>query len=279
LTEVLKSTEHSDELIEILLSDVLEVYGYDFTGYSRASLKRRILRLYEMDKFVSFAEYRYKIRTEPGYFKRFLEEITINVTEMFRDPAFYKTLRNEILPRLGTYPFIRIWVAGCSTGEEAYSVAIFLKELNLLHKSLIYATDINSEVLATAGQAMIPLNKIKLYTENYIAAGGSEHFIDYYTANYSLGKLKDELKSKIIFSTHNLVTDNSFNEFQLILCRNVLIYFDRPLQNKVFELFNNSLEKFGYLALGTKETLEFSVVAKNFERLKGEKIWRKIHEL
>ena len=276
---MLKSIEHSDELIEILLSDVLEVYGYDFTGYSRASLKRRILRLYEMDKFVSFAEYRYKIRTEPGYFKRFLEEITINVTEMFRDPAFYKTLRNEILPRLGTYPFIRIWIAGCSTGEEAYSVAIFLKELNLLHKSLIYATDINSEVLATAGQAMIPLNKIKLYTENYIAAGGSEHFIDYYTANYSLGKLKDELKSKIIFSTHNLVTDNSFNEFQLILCRNVLIYFDRPLQNKVFELFNNSLEKFGYLALGTKETLEFSIVAKNFERLKGEKIWRKIHEL
>ncbi|WP_332028508.1 CheR family methyltransferase [Kaistella sp.] len=275
---MLKSTEHSDELIEILLSDVLEVYGYDFTGYSRASLKRRILRLYEMDKFVSFAEYRYKIRTEPGYFKRFLEEITINVTEMFRDPAFYKTLRTEILPRLGSYPFIRIWVAGCSTGEEAYSVAIFLKELNLLHKSLIYATDINSEVLATAGQAMIPLNKIKLYTENYIAAGGSEHFIDYYTANYSLGKLKDELKSKIIFSTHNLVTDNSFNEFQLILCRNVLIYFDRPLQNKVFELFNNSLEKFGYLALGTKETLEFSIVAKNFERLKGEKIWRKIHE-
>ena len=274
---MLKSSEHSDELIEILLSDVLEVYGYDFTGYSRASLKRRIHRLYEMDKFVSFAEYRYKIRTEPGYFKRFLEEITINVTEMFRDPAFYKTLRNEILPRLGTYPFIRIWVAGCSTGEEAYSVAIFLKELNLLHKSLIYATDINSEVVANASQAMIPLNKIKLYTENYIAAGGSEHFIDYYTANYSLGKLKDELKSKIIFSTHNLVTDNSFNEFQLILCRNVLIYFDRPLQNKVFELFNNSLEKFGYLALGTKETLDFSSVAKNFERLKGEKIWRKIH--
>ena len=134
---MLKSTEHSDELIEILLSDVLEVYGYDFTGYSRASLKRRILRLYEMDKFVSFAEYRYKIRTEPGYFKRFLEEITINVTEMFRDPSFYKTLRTEILPKLGTYPFIRIWVAGCSTGEEAYSIAIFLKELNLLHKSLM----------------------------------------------------------------------------------------------------------------------------------------------
>lgn len=271
------NSEHSDEHLETLLGDILEVYGYDFTGYSRASLKRRIVRLYQLDHFVSFAEYRYKIRTEPGYFKRFLEEVTINVTEMFRDPPFYKTLRTEILPKLGTYPFIRIWVAGCSTGEEAYSIAIFLKELNLLHKSLIYATDINSAVLENAAQAMIPLSKIKLYTENYIAAGGSEQFSDYYAANYSLGKLKDELKSKIIFSTHNLVTDNSFNEFQLILCRNVIIYFDRPLQNTVFELFDNSLEKRGYLALGTKETLDFSSISKNYERLKGEKIWRKIH--
>ncbi|MCB4235659.1 protein-glutamate O-methyltransferase CheR [Kaistella anthropi] len=271
------NSEHSDEHLETLLGDILEVYGYDFTGYSRASLKRRIVRLYQLDHFVSFAEFRYKIRTEPGYFKRFLEEVTINVTEMFRDPSFYKTLRTEILPKLGIYPFIRIWVAGCSTGEEAYSIAIFLKELNLLHKSLIYATDINSAVLENAAQAMIPLSKIKLYTENYIAAGGSEQFSDYYAANYSLGKLKDELKSKIIFSTHNLVTDNSFNEFQLILCRNVIIYFDRPLQNTVFELFDNSLEKRGYLALGTKETLDFSSISKNYERLKGEKIWRKIH--
>lgn len=260
----------------MLLSDVLEIYGYDFTGYSRASLKRRIVRLFELDRFVSFAEYRYKIRTEPAYFKRFLEQVTINVTEMFRDPAFYRTLRTEILPRLGTYPFIRIWIAGCSTGEEAYSVAIFLKELNLLNKSLIYATDINNTVLENASQAMIPMSKLQLYTENYIAAGGSANFSDYYSANYSLGKLNEELRSKIIFSSHNLVTDNSFNEFQLILCRNVIIYFDRPLQNKVFQLFDNSLEKFGYLALGTKESLDFSPTAKNFERLKGEKIWRKI---
>ncbi len=270
------TSEHADEHLEMLLSDVLEIYGYDFTGYSRASLKRRIVRLFELDRFVSFAEYRYKIRTEPAYFKRFLEQVTINVTEMFRDPVFYKTLRTEILPRLGTYPFIRIWIAGCSTGEEAYSVAIFLKELNLLNKSLIYATDINNTVLENASQAMIPMSKLQLYTENYIAAGGSENFSDYYSANYSLGKLDDELRSKIIFSSHNLVTDNSFNEFQLILCRNVIIYFDRPLQNKVFRLFDNSLEKFGYLALGTKESLDFSPTAKNFERLKGEKIWRKI---
>ena len=272
----MNSTEHNDEYVEILLADVLEVYGYDFTGYSRASVKRRILRLYASDGFVSFAEYRYKIKTEPAYFKRFLEQVTINVTEMFRDPEFYKTLRNDILPRLGTYPFIRIWVAGCSTGEEAYSIAIFLKELNLLHKSLIYATDINSAVLENAAQSIIPISKIQLYTENYIAAGGSEQFSDYYTANYSLGKLNDELKTKIIFSTHNLVSDYSFNEFQLILCRNVIIYFDRPLQTKVFELFDNSLEKFGYLALGTKETLDFSKVSNNFERLEHGKIWRKI---
>ncbi len=266
----------SDEFVDIILADVLEVYGYDFTGYSRASLKRRIVRLYEMDKFVSFAEYRYRIRTNSNYFKRFLEEITINVTEMFRDPDFYRDLRTEILPKLGTYPFIRIWVAGCSTGEEAYSVAIILKELNLLHKSLIYATDINSSVLETASKAIISLNKLKLYTENYIEAGGAADFSDYYTASYSLGKLKDELKSKIIFSTHNLVTDNSFNEFQLILCRNVLIYFDRALQNQVFELFDGSLEKFGYLALGTKETINFSLVSDNYERIGAGKIWRKI---
>ncbi len=266
----------SDEFVDIILADALEVYGYDFTGYSRASLKRRIVRLYEMDKFVSFAEYRYRIRTDSNYFKRFLEEITINVTEMFRDPDFYRDLRTEILPKLGTYPFIRIWVAGCSTGEEAYSVAIILKELNLLHKSLIYATDINSSVLETASKAIISLNKLKLYTENYIDAGGAADFSDYYTASYSLGKLKDELKSKIIFSTHNLVTDNSFNEFQLILCRNVLIYFDRALQNQVFELFDGSLEKFGYLALGTKETINFSLVSDNYERIGAGKIWRKI---
>ncbi|MEO8853965.1 MAG: protein-glutamate O-methyltransferase CheR [Ginsengibacter sp.] len=268
--------DKSDEQIETLLSDALEIYGYDFTGYSRASLKRRILRLYVLDHFVSFAEFRYKIRKEPGYFKRFLEQVTINVTEMFRDPEFYKTLRNEVLPKLGTYPFIRIWVAGCSTGEEAYSISVILKELNLLKKSLIYATDINSAVLEKAAHAMVPLAKMKQYSENYILSGGTEHFSDYYSANYSLAKLNDDLKTKIIFSTHNLVSENSFNEFQLILCRNVLIYFDRPLQAKVFELFDNSLENLGYIGLGSKESLDFSSISKKYKKLPGEKIWRKI---
>lgn len=265
----------SDEQVELLLSDLLEEYGYDFTGYSKASLKRRIVRLYSLDKAVSFAEFRYRISDDSSYFKRFVEQITVNVTEMFRDPAFFKTLRDVVLPRLGTYPFIRIWVAGCSTGEEAYSIAIILKELNLLHKSLIYATDLNPEVLEKASQSMFSLSHMKQYSENYILSGGTQDFSSYYTANYSLAKFDDSLKRKMIFSTHNLVSDHSFNEFQLILCRNVLIYFDRELQHKVFQLFDESLENFGYLALGTKETIDFSQNAKAYKRLPGEKIWRK----
>lgn len=267
-----------DEQIELLLADVLELYGYDFTGYSRASLKRRILRLFALDKLVSYAEFRYQIINEKSYFKRFVEQITVNVTEMFRDPKFYKTLRNQVLPQFGTYPFIRIWLAGCSTGEEAYSMAIVLKELNLLNKSLIYATDINPIVLEKASQAMFPLSQMKQYSENYISSGGTKDFSSYYSANYSLAKFADELKSKIIFSTHNLVSDHSFNEFQLILCRNVLIYFDRSLQFNVLQLFDQSLDKLGYLALGTKETIDFSPIAKRYKRLDMEKIWRKIGE-
>ena len=202
-------TAINDDQVELLLLDVLKQYGYDFTGYSRASLKRRLLRLFLLDKQVSFAEFRYKIANDGSYFKRLVEQITVNVTEMFRDPAFYKMLRNTVLPQIGTYPFIRIWLAGCSTGEEAYSMAIILKELNLLSKSLIYATDINPIVLEKASQAMFPLSQMKQYSENYIASGGTKDFSSYYSANYSLAKFDDELRSKIIFSTHNLV----FNHF------------------------------------------------------------------
>ncbi|TDO19174.1 CheR family methyltransferase [Pedobacter duraquae] len=266
----------SEEQVEILLSDLLEHYGYDFTGYSKASIKRRVLRLYMLDKAVSFAEFRFKIINDQVYFKRFVEQITVNVTEMFRDPGFFKTLRNEVLPKLGTYPFIRIWLAGCSTGEEAFSMSIILKELNLLHKSLIYATDLNPTVLEKAAQGMFSLSQMKQYSENYILSGGTKDFSSYYTAKYSLAKFDEELKHKIIFSTHNLVSDHSFNEFQLILCRNVLIYFDRDLQQKVLNLFDESLEDLGYLALGTKETLDFTSVAKKYKRLPLEKIWRKV---
>lgn len=273
---IYSSIEKIDEQIDTIMADAFEIYGYDFTGYSRASFKRRVLRLYALDKMVSFAEFRYMIRSDAGYFNRFLEQVTINVTEMFRDPEFYKCLRKEILPNLGTFPFIRIWVAGCSTGEEAYSVAILLKELKLLRKSLIYATDINSFVLEKGAKAMIPLNKMKQYSENYIESGGREDFSTYYSANYSLVKLNDDLRQKIVFSTHNLVSDTSFNEFQLILCRNVLIYFDRELQSKVFSLFDGSLDTFGYLALGTKESMFEKRLNEKYKKVGTQKIWRKI---
>lgn len=265
----------SDEEVEILINDVLEHHGYDFTGYSRASLKRRLSRLYSLDKHLSFAEFRYKTLNDDVYFKHFVEGVTVNVTEMFRDPSFYQLLRQQILPNLNTYPFIRIWLAGCSTGEEAYSIAILLKELNLLQKSLIYATDINPTVLEKASHGMFPLSQMKSYSENYIAAGGIKDFSSYYSANYNLAKFDEELKRKMIFSTHNLVSDRSFNEFQLILCRNVLIYFDRPLQFRVLQLFDQSLENLGYLALGTKETIDFSPISSAYKKVGTEKVWRK----
>lgn len=267
----------NDEQVEILINDLLEIYGYDFSNYTKASLKRRINRLFSLDHFPSFAEFRYKIRNEETYLNRFVECISVNVTEMFRDPLFYKMLREEVLTTLGTYPYIRIWHAGCSTGEEVYSMAILLEEANILHKSLLYATDINPEVLERARSGIFPLSAMKEYSENYIQSGGKKDFSDYYIAQYDRAKFNDRLKGRMIFATHNLVSDSSFNEFQLILCRNVLIYFDTELQNKVLNLFDQSLEHLGYLGLGSKETLKFSPVAFKYKQLENkEKIWRKI---
>ncbi|WP_209389373.1 MULTISPECIES: protein-glutamate O-methyltransferase CheR [unclassified Chryseobacterium] len=265
-----------DEEVEYLIKDVYDMYGYDFSDYSRASFKRRVNRICLIDKFTSFAELRYTLMNEPDYLKRFIEEITVNVTEMFRDPSFFKALREKILPQLGTYPLIRIWVAGCSTGEEAYSVAILLKEANLYHKSLIYGTDLNPSVLESARAGVFPLQQMKLYSENYILSGGKKDFSDYYTANYNSVVFDKSLKEKLILSTHNLVSDSSFNSFQLIICRNVLIYFDRNLQERVFNLFDNSLENLGFLALGAKETLRFSKLDKNYHQIDDQRIWKKI---
>ena len=266
----------TDDQIELLLNDVWELYGYDFTHYSKASIKRRLNRIYIIDRFPSFAEFRYRIKKDAEYIKRFVEEITVNVTEMFRDPLYYKDLREKVLPTLGTYPFIRIWIAGCSTGEEAYSIAILLKEINLYHKAIIYATDINRDVLAKANEGIFKLSEMKTYSENYILTGGTSEFSKYYSANYDHVKFNDDLKTKIIFSHHNLVSDFSFNSFQLIICRNVLIYFDKVLQAKVLNLFNDSLENLGYLALGSKETIQLSDIGHLFKPLESEKIWRKV---
>lgn len=266
----------NEEELGLLLNDLMEVHGYDFTSYAKASLRRRVNRLMSLDKFPSFAEFRYKIKSDPSYLKRFVEEITVNVTEMFRDPSFYAILRTKILPQLATKPFIRIWHAGCATGEEVYSMAILLQEAKLLNKSLLYATDINPDVLEEAQKGIFQLNYMKQYSENYVASGGREDFSSYYTANYDRVIFKDQLRSRMIFATHNLVSDSSFNEFQLIMCRNVLIYFDKDLQERVFTLFDNSLEPLGFLALGSKETLRFSAIESKFQQVKDQKIWKKI---
>jgi chemotaxis protein methyltransferase CheR len=264
-----------DAEVNLLLTDLMDLYGYDFTDYSKASLKRRINRLLMLDKFPSFAELRFRVKTDEAYLKRFVEEITVNVTEMFRDPGFYRCLRDKVLKVLATYPLIRIWHAGCSTGEEVYSMAILLQEANLLHKSLLYATDLNPDVLEKGRRGIYPLGNMKQYSENYILSGGMLDFSTYYTAKYDHAIFNKELSRKMIFATHNLVSDRSFNEFQLILCRNVLIYFDKELQDRVLMLFDQSLESLGFLALGSKETIRFSPVAGNFTQLDKEKIWRK----
>lgn len=265
-----------DHEIEVLINDVFEYHGLDFSGYSQASFKRRVIRLMQLDGFKNFHEFLFNLKFEDEYFKRFVEEITVNVTEMFRDPLFYKVLREEILPQLGTKPFIRFWHAGCSTGEEVFSMAILLKEANLLHKSLIYATDINVAVLETAKKGIFPLQMMKQYSENYMGSGGSKDFSHYYTANYGFAKFGEDLLEKMVFSQHNLISDTSFNEFDLILCRNVLIYFDKDLQERALGLFDDSLANLGYLALGTKETIKFSPLKSRFLQVGKEKIWKKI---
>lgn len=266
----------TDENIEQILDDVVAHYGYDFSHYSKASLKRRITRLFALDKFPSFAEFRYRIVNDKDYLRRFVEEITVNVTEMFRDPHFYRTLRTDILPMLATNPYIKIWHAGCSTGEEVLSMAILLKEENLLHKSIQYATDINPAALDMMMKSIYPLSHLKQYSENYIASGGTRDFSSYYTAKYDKAIFNSDLREKIVHSTHNLVSDGSFNEFNLILCRNVLIYFDHDLQERVFGLFDESLARLGYLCLGSKESLKFSSLNSRYQQHKKEKIWRKI---
>lgn len=266
----------NDEDLETLLNDVAVKYGYDFTEYSKASIKRRVNRLASLDKFTSFAELRYKVINDESYFARFVEEVTVNVTEMFRDRHFYKALREQIIPQLGVHSHIKIWLAGCSTGEEAYSLAILLCEANLYHKSIIYATDINPRVLETAKHGIYPINLMQNYSQNYINSGGQANFSDYYSANYDHVRFVDKLRDRMIFATHNLVSDSSFNEFQLILCRNVLIYFDKNLQEKVFKLFDASLESLGYLGLGSKETIKFSELEGRYQQIDKEKIWRKV---
>lgn len=267
----------NDEELDWLLTELFQKHGYDFTSYARASLKRRINRLMVIDRFPSFAELLYKVKNEPYYLAYLVEALTVNVTEMFRDPMTFRVIREKLLPVLATFPFIRIWHAGCSSGEEVYSMAILLEEANLLHRSLLYATDLNPSVIENIKEGVFSLIDMKQYSENYILSGGKGDFSSYYTAKYDRVKFHDRFGARMIVATHNLVSDSSFNEFQLILCRNVLIYFNKDLQDRALQLFDDSLEKLGFLVLGSKENLRFSTIATKYVQFENrEKIWRKM---
>ena len=268
-------TEPSE--LKELLESIRGTYGYDFTEYAESSVKRRIGHFMTSNKIDSLGRLGKALVADEAFFERFVQEITVNVTEMFRNPGFYESLRKNIVSRLATYPLIKIWIAGSSTGEELYSLAILLKEEGLLDRSVIYATDINQKALQSAREGVYSNRNIQHYAENYLKSGGKTELSDYYKTKYDAILLDRSLKRNVVFAFHNLAVDRSFNEFQLILCRNVLIYFNQSLQNKVLNLFYESLCPFGYLGLGNKESLLFADRKKAFEELvPREKIYVKI---
>ena len=270
------SAENERIEIKLLLDAIYLKYGYDFRGYSKASIKRRILHRLELSGLKTISEMQHGILHNKKFFETMLQDFSINVTEMFRDFSFYKALRNKVIPELKEKPFIRIWHAGCATGEEVYSMAILLKEENLYEKTRIYATDFNEEILKKAKEGIFPIDRMKAYTHNYKKSGGLASFADYYTARYDYAIMENSLRENIVFADHNLATDSVFGEMDLVFCRNVLIYFTRDLQDRVFKLFRDSLCPGGYLCLGSKESVRFSEYSDDFENVvKKEKIYRK----
>ena len=263
--------------IELLLEGIYRQYGFDFRSYAYASIRRRLWKRVHAEGLSSMSELQALVLHDAPAMERLLLDLSVSVTAMFRDPSFYRAFRDVVVPLLRTYPFVRIWHAGCSTGEEVYSTAIVLEEEGLLDRSRIYATDINEAVLQIARAGIFPLNRMQEYTENYIRAGGTRSFSEYYTAKYDGALFSPSLTRNTVFSQHNLVTDRSFSEFHVVFCRNGLIYFDRELQNRVHTLFYDSLVMFGILALGSKESLRFSQYEDCYEKLDSkEKVFRKV---
>lgn len=263
------------ELIE-LIDLIKKVHGFDFSDYTKASLKRRVTRIMMLKK-LSFYDLKHNMVNDEGFFQWFLEEITVNVTEMFRDPSFYTAIQTQLLPYLSSYPHIKIWSAGCSSGEEVYSLAILMKEAGLSPKTFIYGTDINTEVLAEARKGIYSLRKLKTYAENYQLSGLPGTLTDHFTLLYDAATIRHELKANTLFSVHNLISDGVFNEFQMICCRNVFIYFENELQDKILEQFYNSLSPLGFLCLGSKETIRSDVYRKKFRVVNHrENIYQKI---
>jgi chemotaxis protein methyltransferase CheR len=253
--------------VDLLLEAVYRVGGFDFRNYARASLWRRIQNRLRAEKVDTVTRLLDKIVHDASCMDRFVRGLSVNVSAMFRDPGFFQALRAQVFPLLRTWPYIRVWQAGCSTGEEVYSLAIMLAEEELIGRCRIYATDMDESVLDKAREGIYPLEPIQKYTQNYIRSGGTRSFSEYYTAAYGNAIFRPALRDQVVFAKHNLVTDGSFNEFNLVLCRNVMIYFNRALQERVHHLLYDSLAHFGVLGLGAKEMLSLMPLRDRYEEL------------
>ena len=269
--------ELEDVEVQLLTEGIYRHYGFDFRDYSLPSLRRRIWKRVYAEGLSTISGLIEKVLHDAASMERLLLDLSVNTTAMFRDPTFYVSFRRNVVPLLRTYPFVRIWHAGCSTGEEVYSMAILLQEEGLYDRCRIYATDINEAVLQKAKSGIFPIQTMQENTSNYMAAGGSGTFSDYYTARYDYTIFRPSLRENVVFAQHNLVTDASFNHFNVIFCRNVLIYFNNALQDRVQQLFLESMEMFGVLGLGKKETIRYTAVADKYEELDpDERIYRRI---
>ena len=269
--------QDADIEIKLLIEAIYLKYNYDFRDYSKASQKRRIEQGISALKCQSISELQSQVLHDPAVFMQLLQYLTIPVSEMFRDPSYFLSIREQVVPVLKTYPSLKIWVAGCSTGEEAYSLAILLQEEGLLERSIIYATDINPVSLEKAKKGVFPLDRMPLYAENYLAAGGKRSLEHYYTGAYGGALFDKGLAEKITFSDHSLATDSVFSETHFVSCRNVVIYFNKALQSRAYALFHESLCRRGFLGLGHKESLDFSSCSHLFEAVvKKDKLFRKL---
>jgi len=260
----------------LLLEALQQVYGYDFRDYAESSLRRRLVNWLSGSGFASLSEAQGRLLRDRNLLDQFVCGITVNVSEMFRDPLFFRAVREQVVPHLKTYSFVKIWHAGCASGEEVYSMAILLREEGLQGRYRIYATDVNEEVLSKAREGIYPLKEMQRFTRNYQKSGGQHDFADYYTARYDHAMLMPELKKEIVFAAHNLAVDADFGEMNMVVCRNVMIYFKAALKERVLELFDRALLPGGFLCLGQKESLEKRGVAGNYDELaRGTRIYVK----
>ena len=262
--------------IRLLLEALHQSYHYDFRAYAMASITRRLRAAREQMGFASVFAMQERLLREPAFLPQLLEYLTVQVSDLFRDPPYFLSLREKVIPHLRTYPSLKVWIAGCAAGEELYSFVILFREEGLEARTLFYATDINPAALAKAEAGVYDLSRFRLFTENHRRAGGKSSLSDYYTASYGAGAFDKSLRRRVVFSDHSLATDAVFAEMNVISCRNVLIYFDRPLQSRAIRLFRDSLAPRGFLGLGSRETLRFSDHADDFEEFsREERIYRK----